>query len=190
MYRVSSIPRPALGRFLAQCVGFGFRRGARYGLIWGAGYGALFYLVGAVVGAPIGLAFGAAVGALDGLICGLVLYHKSTIFTDRQFAFRCLISIFSFLACVIGSQIVLYGQDTYHPWIYVSMSVVILPSLIAGICGYRATGELLRWYVKRWVLGEPEGTVQSHARAGVLSVDFWPSRKASPDSPDTGEPIQ
>ncbi len=177
MYHVSSVPRPSLGRFLAQCVWFGASRGAVYGLVCGAGYGAIYFFLASFAGAvgllfgfvvgifavAIGLAFGTAVGMLDGFICGLVLYHKSTISIDRADIFCGWIGIFSFLACVIGGYALggtdrLFGGSQrsgldFFDWD--NVVIVLIPALIAGICGYAATGRLLRWYTQYWVL-EPE----------------------------------
>ncbi len=188
MYRVSAVPRPALGRFLAQCVWFGASRGARYGLICGSLYGSIYFFFGGLFGGaagllfgfvvgifaiPLGLAFGTAVGILDGFICGLVLYHKSTISIDRADIFCGWIGIFSFLACVIGGY-VLGGADRLLGGSHRSgidffdadnVVVVIIPALIAGICGYRASGDLLRWYSRVWF--EPESAALKHARKRI-----------------------
>jgi len=167
MYRVSSIPRPPLVAFLLKCAWFGASRGALYGLLCGAGYGVFFYIIGALFGGPIGLAFGAVVGALDGLICGVILYRKLTIFTadldpaaisGRIRVFKAWMGAFTCLACLIGGYLV---TDDYRPFAFRRLvdeghlAFVIIPSLIAGICGYAATGRLLRWYVSRWVSPAP-----------------------------------
>jgi hypothetical protein len=168
MYRVSSIPRPPLASFLLHCMWYGASRGALYGLIWGTAYGAIFLLIGAVIGAPVGLVFGFVVGALDGLICGGILYRSRTIFTAeldqatisaRSGAFKTWMGLFTCLACLVGGYLVLSGGRVIGLRSFFNggaLYMVLIPSLIAGLCGYAAIGRLLRWYVQRWVFGLPE----------------------------------
>ncbi len=169
MYHVPNTPRPVLLPFLARCLWFGASRGAIYGLIWGAGYGLLFYIIGALLGGPIGLVFGAALGGIDGLICGVIVYRLGASLTaDSQLALRLWMGIFSFFACVFGGQITMYGQGGYSAYVWnlsflwrgESIIFIIIPALIAGLCGYAATGRLLRWYTRPWVLGAKSADLQ------------------------------
>ena len=168
MYRVSSIPRPPLASFILHCMWYGASRGALYGLGWGAAYGVLFYVIGAVIGAPVGLVFGAVVGALDGLICAIILYRSRTIFTAeldketisaRSRTFKTWMGLLTCLACLLGGFIILGGgRVSSLPYAFSGPALffVLLPSLIAGLCGYAAVGRLLRWYMRRWMFGVPE----------------------------------
>jgi hypothetical protein len=168
MYHVSSIPRPPLVMFMLHCMWYGASRGALYGLGWGAAYGVLFYVIGALIGAPVGLVFGFVVGALDGLICGGILYRSRTIFTAeldqatisaRSRAFKAWMGLFTCVACLIGGYVVLGGGRAISLRAFFNegaLSFVIMPSLIAGLCGYSAIGRLLRWYMRRWMFGLPE----------------------------------
>jgi hypothetical protein len=168
MYRVSSIPRPPLASFLLHCMWYGSSRGALYGFVWGAAYGAIFLLIGAVIGAPVGLAFGFVVGALDGLICGAILYRSRTIFTAeldqatisaRSRTFKAWMGLVTSMACLIGGYLVLGGGRVISlPRFFNNgaLYLVLIPSLIAGLCGYAAVGRLLRWYMRCWIFGLPE----------------------------------
>jgi hypothetical protein len=69
MYHVPPTSRPRLGLLLIDCLWYGARRGAFYGLCGGAAYGAFWLIIGAVIGGPIGFVLGSVVGALHGLIC-------------------------------------------------------------------------------------------------------------------------
>lgn len=163
MYRVSSVPRPSLVPFLLQCVWFGAMRNALYGLLCGAGYGAFFFLIGAFYGAPIGLAFGAVVGALNGLICGVILYGRMFCFSDepdqpstsdQSRVFRAWMGGFSFVSCLIGGLLVFTdGRSVAIGELLNASSLffVIIPSLIAGLCGDLTAGHLLEWSKHRFV---------------------------------------
>ncbi len=169
MYHVPNTPRPALLPFLARCLWFGASRGAIYGLIWGAGYGLLFYLIGALFGGPIGLVFGAALGGIDGLICGVIVYRMGASLTaDSQLALRLWMGIFSFFACVVGGYMLIYPDRLFSTvrqvglWEFTGghLFFIFIPALIAGLCGYAATGRLLRWYTRPWVLGAKSADLQ------------------------------
>jgi hypothetical protein len=179
MYHVSAVPRPPLVPFLLHCIWFGASRGALYGLICGAVYGVFFYLIGSLFGGPIGLVFGAVVGAIDGLICGVILHRRLTIFTaeldqatisGRMRVFKAWMGAFSFLACLFGGILMVDPVSTFsieRLMNTANLFFVVVPSLIAGLCGYSATGRLLRWYVRRWVLGDVESAALKHARNRV-----------------------
>ena len=182
MYHVPTTPRPSFVRVLIHSVCYGAVHGAIYGLGCGTIYGAFFMLVGAVIGAPVGLAFGTAVGVADGLICGIVLYcstirHASDLDQRVIFALeislRCFIAGFSFLFCTIGGHIYSYGDQlaeriqrygTVQAFFKsASLGMIIIPSVIAAICGYVASGQMLRWYLNRWVLQPQPDQPGAHA---------------------------
>jgi hypothetical protein len=181
MYHVPTTPRPSFARVIIHSIWYGASRGALYGLGCGAIYGALFMLVGAIYGAPIGLAFGTAVGVADGLICGIVLYlltirHATDL--DQRVIFahetllRCFIAGFSFLFCAVGGHIYYYGDRLVERMQRYgigtaffkgeSLTLIIIPSVIAAICGYVASGQLLRWYLDRWVLDAQDSAALRH----------------------------
>jgi hypothetical protein len=183
MYHVPTTPRPSFARVLIHSIWYGALHGALYGLGCGTVYGAFFMLFGAIYGAPIGLAFGTAVGVADGLICGAVLYRSTLRHTSdldqhvifaRETPLRCFIAGFSFLFCAIGGHIYYYGDQLMEEIQFYglaffkgdSLAFILIPSMIAAICGYSASGQMLRWYLNRWVLDE-QNSAALRRRLGI-----------------------
>jgi hypothetical protein len=185
MYHVPTTPRPSFARVIIHSIWYGAVHGAIYGLGCGTFYGALWLIFGAIYGAPIGLAFGTAVGVADGLIIGAVLYRSTLrhasdldqrVIFARETSLRCFIAGFSFLFCAVGGHIYYYGDrlveriqryGTIQAFLKGdSLGMIIIPSVIAAICGYVASGQMLRWYLNRWVLAEPAGATLRH-RLGI-----------------------
>ncbi len=164
---------------------YGMACGAGYGVLFlliGAlyvtPYGALFLPIGALFGALIGLVFGAAAGMIDGLLYGLLLYFSTNRFATaldqralfaRQRIFRGFIAGFSFLVCGIGGYIYYYGAgplkliQLYSRGMVNNQSIffIIIPSLVAGICGYFMTGHMLQWYLNSLVFEAQVPTVSA-----------------------------
>jgi len=179
MYHVPTTPRPSFARVIIHSIWYGAVHGAIYGLGCGTFYGALWMIFGAMYGAPIGLAFGTAVGVADGLICGAVLYRSTIrpaadldqhVIFARETSLRCFIAGFSFLFCAIGGHIYYYGEELlgliqrYGMAFFrgESLTLIIIPSMIAAVCGYVASGQMLRWYLNRWVVDEQDSVALRH----------------------------
>jgi hypothetical protein len=147
---------------------YGLGVGTFMGLMATSGVGIIFFMAGTITGGLIGLAAGAALGALVGMICGVMLHHRAPAYFNNIGAnglsaaaqrLRIAITLSSTMAYVVGGYVLQYGDHLLERMqqqgllflLGAGLWMTIIPSLIAGLCGYVVTGRLLRRYVNRWV---------------------------------------